>query len=414
MYPLIVIAGSLILLVVLLRIRIRIGRAMIATAIAAAAFLGATPADMGRALVEEWQHLPLGQNTLWLFVTLAALLVLVNVLGQAMQEVELAERLAPALRTLFKSRRMALAGIPMLMGLLPTPGGIMLSAPLIKAPGEKIGVDSARLGAINYFFRHLWETVWPMYPAIPLVQGMLGVSASRLLAHNVFLLAAGLISGTVFLLLTGIPPRSVGPEDPQPTVGNSLRIFLQALWPIALAALLYAAAGFPPAVGLLPAIVLFFICHRIPLPRWAVIFRQGFEPDHVLLIFGALLFKLSLTAAMVIPQIVGFLTGLHVPTMGLVFILPFLVAFLTGLSLPAVATTFPLLLGFFGTGLEANIGLQTLAYGGVICGWLTSPIHLCMALTISYFQTSYEKILLTILWPTLSILAVGFLIAAFS
>jgi len=414
MYPVIVIAGSLILLVVLLRFKIRIGRAMIIAAIATAAFLGATPANLGRALADEWHHLPLGQNTVCLFVTLAALLVLVNVLGQAMQEVGLAERLAPALQTLFKSRRMALAGIPMLMGLLPTPGGIMLSAPLIKTPGERMGVDSARLGAVNYFFRHLWETVWPMYPAIPLVQGMLGITASRLLAHNVFLLLAGLVSGAAFLLIAGIPPRSAGREEPGPSVRNSIRVFLQALWPIALAAALYAVAGLPPAAGLLPAIVLFFVCHKVPPARWTVIFRQGFEPDHVLLILGALLYKLSLTAGTVIPLIVGFLTDLHIPTMILVFLLPYLISFLTGLSLPAVATTFPLLLGFFGTGSEAHIGLQTLAYAGVICGWLTSPIHLCMALSVSYFQTSYGEILLKILWPTLCILATGFLVAAWS
>lgn len=411
MYPLIVIAGALVLLVILLRLKVRMGVSMIIAAVMATAFLKATPVKLGQALLDEWHDLPLGQNTIWLFITLSALLVFVNVLGRAMQEAGLADRLAPALQTLFRSRRMALAGIPMLMGLLPTPGGIMLSAPLIKGPGEKMGVRAAHLAAINYFFRHLWESVWPLYPAVPLIQGLLGISAWRLLSHNIFLLLAGLMSGTIFLLVFGMPRRPENSDEARPSVGHSLWVFFQALWPIALAAILYALMGLPPGGGLLISIILFFVVYKIRPSRWLAIFRQGFEPDHVLLIFGALLFKLGLTAAAVIPQIVEFLTSLHIPTMMLVFILPFLVAFLTGLSMPAVATTFPILLGFFGTGAEAHVGLQTLAYAGVICGWLTSPIHLCLSLSVSYFQASYTAILLKILGPTICILGVGLLMA---
>ena len=36
--------------------------------------------------------------------------------------------------------------------------------------GDHVGVKRSRLAAINFFFRHQWEPVWPLYPAVPLVQ----------------------------------------------------------------------------------------------------------------------------------------------------------------------------------------------------------------------------------------------------
>jgi len=88
-----------------------------------------TPGEFQRALIYEWTNKPLSQTTGYLFVMLATLVMMVNVFATAMKETGVSQRLVPALHGLFRSRRFALAAIPMMMGMLPTPGGIMLSAP---------------------------------------------------------------------------------------------------------------------------------------------------------------------------------------------------------------------------------------------------------------------------------------------
>ncbi|UCE48786.1 MAG: DUF401 family protein [Phycisphaerales bacterium] len=412
MYELIAMALALALLVVLLRLKVRLGRSMVVAAIGLAMLLRVTPGDFSQALVEEWNNKPLSQTTGYLFVMLVALITMVNVLATAMKETGVSQRLVSALHGLFRSRRLALAAVPMMMGMLPTPGGIMLSAPLVRDLGDYVGVERSRLAAINFFFRHQWEPVWPLYPAVPLVQSMFGISAFTLISHNVAITAAGLLGGVVFLLLSGIPKGDEKSRS-EGRFADNVRNFAHAFWPIAVVAALYAGFDLPPAIGLLLAIVVFLFSHKIALNRWPGIFRSGVELDFSLLIFGALLFKLDLEAGNAVEAVVQFFTEIKLPWYFVIFFLPFLVAYLTGVTTATVAITFPFLIPFIGTGPQAKVGLETLAFAGLACGLLITPVHLCLTLSASYFKTSLPGIMLKLLGPTLFVAAAGILMAIF-
>ena len=97
----------------------------------------------------------------------------------------------------------------------------------------------------------------------------------------------------------------------------------------------------------------------------------------------------------------------------LIFVLPCLVAFLTGMTMPTVAITFPFLIDFIGTGPAAQVHLQTLAFSGLLTGLFLTPIHLCVALSVSYFDAPYAKILARLAPPTAFIAAAGILMAFF-
>jgi integral membrane protein (TIGR00529 family) len=413
MYALVSMALSLILLVILLHLKVRLGRAMIVSAIALALLLRVSPGAFWNTVIYEWQTKPLSQTTGYLFITLTALVMLVNVLGTVMKQTDVSTRLVPALQELFKSRRLALAAIPMFMGLLPTPGGIMLSAPMVRDLGDTVGVRRERLAAINYLFRHQWETIWPLFPSVPLIQGMLGISAFALISHNLPIMLAGTLGGVIFLLLPSMPPKG-SKKQPQSSLAYNLKCLAHAFWPILLVAILNAAFNLPAAAGLLLAILAFLVFHKVGLSRWSAIFKSGLEPDFALLILGALLFKLNLEATGAIADVVNFLTAAHVPERFVIFFLPLLVSFLTGVTMPTVAITLPFLIPFIGTGPQAKIGLETLAFSGLICGLLITPVHLCLALSESYFQSSLLKIILKILPPTVFVAAAGELMAMLS
>jgi len=411
MYALVTIFVSLAVLVGLLRLKVRIGLAMVVSAFVLAVLLGVTPAAMRNRLATEWQQMPLTETTPYLFVSLTALLLLVNVVGEAMGQIGLSARLAPALQGLFRSRRAALATIPLMMGMLPTPGGIMLSAPMVREAGDKIGVERSRLAAINFFFRHQWEPIWPLFPAVPLIQTMLGVSAGRLVAYHLPLSVVGLVAGVVFLLLVGIPPRR--PEDmpAEAGIGSHARDFVHAFWPIVFTAALYVVLDVPPAVGMLLAIIGLLLLHRVGLRRWAGIFRAAKEPDTVLLLFGALWFKLNLEASGAVGSVVGFFDQMHMPPLLVLFVLPFLVSYSTGVTTPTVAITYPFLMPFIQRGGSVSLGMETLAFAGVVFGLAISPIHLCLALSASYFDAPLLRIILRVLPPALCVAAAGFLMA---
>jgi uncharacterized protein len=412
MYPLIAIVLALTLLGILLHLKLRLGYSMILSALALAVLLMVTPRTFFRIVIDEWHNKPLGQTTGYLFVTLTALVLLVNVLGIAMKDTGVSSRLVPALQGVFKSRRFALAVIPLIMGMLPTPGGIMLSAPMVRDLGDHMGVSRTRLAAINYLFRHQMETVWPLFPSVPLIQGMLGISAFSLISHNLAIMAAGLLGGVIFLLLSGIPPKNKDGEPSNPLVAN-IKSFIAALWPIALVVALFAGFNLSPSVGILLAIIAFLLFHKVAFAQWKSMFKSGFEFDTILLILGALLFKLDIEAGNAIPAVVQFLSNMHVPICVLIFFLPLMVAFLTGVTMPTVAITFPFLIPFIGTGHDANLGLEVLAFSGLVCGLLLTPIHLCLALSATYFEAPLMKIIILLLAPTAFIAATGFGMALF-
>ena len=410
MYALFSMAVALVALVVLLRLRIKIGRSMLISALVLAALLHVGPVSFWQCLVNEWQTKPIDQTTGYLFVTLTVLLTLVNVLGEAMHQTGVSHRLVPAMQGLFRSRRVGLAAIPLIMGMLPTPGGIMLSAPMVRDLGDHIGISRTRAAAINYFFRHLWESVWPLFPAVPLIQTMFGISALKLISHNLAITTAGMLGGAIFLLGRGIPPKADTHKFAQ-RFATSLRGFFAAFWPIVIVAGLYAAFDIVPAIGVLAATVLFLVVHRVPFVRWRHIFRSAVEPDFALLVLGALLFKVNLEAGGAVHDVVDFFYAVHIPSYLLIFLLPAVVAFLTGVTMPTVAITFPFLMPYIGTGNEAKMGLEVLAFAGTSVGILATPVHLCLALSTSYFQASLPKIILKLLVPLAFIAAAGILMA---
>ena len=413
MYAFISIIISLAVLVTLLRLKVKIGLAMVLSACLLALLLGVWPPDLRRTLTEEWQTKPLTQTTGYLFISLTALLLLVNVIGAAMEEIGLSKRLVPAMQGLFKSRRFALALIPLMMGMLPTPGGIMLSAPMVRDAGDKIGVERSHLAAINFFFRHQWESVWPLFPSVPLIQSLLGISALKLFSYHIILAGAGILGGIIVLLMFGIPPKQPDHIQVKRHIGHNLLDFLHAFWPIAFTAGLYVAFDLPPAAGIFLAIIGLLLIHKVPLKKWLSVFKAAREPDMVLLIFGALFFKLNLQAGGAIGSVVEFLTNAHVPPELLLFALPMLVGFATGVTMATVAITYPFLIAFIGTGSEAKMGLETLAFSGLLFGlWLT-PVHLCIPLSASFFQTSLLKIITKLLLPSAAVAIAGILMALF-
>ncbi len=411
MNALVVILFSLVVLVVLLRLKVKIGLAMVIAAGLLAALLGVSPRQMWGQLVTEWQGDSLTQTTPYLFVSLTALLLLVNVVGEAMAQIGLSARLVPAMHGLFRSRRVALAAIPLLMGMLPTPGGIMLSAPMVREAGDKIGIARSRTAAINFFFRHQWEPVWPLFPAVPFIQSMLGLSALRVVGYHVVLTAAGIIGGVLFLLLVGIPPRRREHMEVRAGLGRHLLDFLHVLWPIAVTAVLYLCFDVPPALGILMAIVGLLSLHRVALQRWPGIFKAAKEPDMVLLLFGALWFKLNLETSGAVGHVVECFNAMHMPPLVVVFLLPMLVSASTGVTMGTVAITYPFLMPYIGQGPETHMGIETLAFAGLVFGLAVSPIHLCLALSASYFQTSLAKIILMVLPAALCVAAAGWAMA---
>ena len=70
------------------------------------------------------------------------------------------------MKSWLKNRRLLYVGLPALVGLLPMPGGALFSAPLVDSVDSEKGIGGTLKAAVNYWFRHIWEYWWPLYPGV--------------------------------------------------------------------------------------------------------------------------------------------------------------------------------------------------------------------------------------------------------
>jgi hypothetical protein len=69
-----------------------------------------------------------------------------------------------------------LAAIAAAIGLLPTPGGAYINAVVVDPLYDKMGLKSHQNTFLNYWMRHIWIPVWPLFQGVLITAAVLGVS----------------------------------------------------------------------------------------------------------------------------------------------------------------------------------------------------------------------------------------------
>jgi hypothetical protein len=96
----------------------------------------------------------------------------------------------------------------------------------------------------------------------------------------------------------------------------------------------------------------------------------------------------------------------------LLFIIPFFLGLLTGVNHAFVGIAFPILLPIFGSP-NPDMVLVMFAYVSGFVGILLSPAHLCLILTVDYFQADLGDVYRILIWPSLVVFIVSFLVLLF-
>jgi integral membrane protein (TIGR00529 family) len=157
-----------VLVVFCIKKKLSLGNAFILGAVFLSALFGLKPLAMLKSMTASMLDL----KTL----SIACIVSLILVLSNSMEMVGQMQRLLEKFRGLVSSPRLNLVIFPALIGLLPMPGGAAFSAPMVKELGTRSGLSSSQLSFVNYWFRHIWEHWWPLYPGILLTTVMTDLS----------------------------------------------------------------------------------------------------------------------------------------------------------------------------------------------------------------------------------------------
>jgi len=344
-------------------------------------------------------------------VVLCLIVAFINVLGLVLAESGGMRRLIAALGRLTRDVRFVAAMIPSAIGLLPMPGGAMLTAPFVEELGRQLGLDPEAKTVINYWYRHVWEYWWPMFPAVLLLlmPGYLPVEFSvwDLMKPGLILSLTAVSAGWFFLLRPVAAIRAPGGREHP--LKDILSVVL-TLWPLLVAIVVILLVHPPaqirsamlhwPAVGHLvrgfsrieawrdlvfPTTLLLLDCalilqHRLSRDQVVKIVRQAASPSMAFMIFAVYMLQAMFEVSGAASHLPATLKAYHIPTPLVLFFVPWTVGMLTGYTFAGVSTTFPLLHPFF-----LSAPHVVLAYSGAFLGVMMSPVHLCLILTREYF-----------------------------
>lgn len=371
-------------------------------------------------------------------IALAVIIAVLIGLSEIMRASGQLERIVSLARAFLRRPAVAMAALPALIGLLPMPGGALFSAPMVGSAAGGTKVPEARLSAINYYFRHIWECWWPLYPGMILAVSVTKLDFLSFIRFQFPLSVIMVVCGLLILRKMHSDLHVAAPPPPSRT-GRKLLKETSSIWIIvviwgvvklllwafvhcpprpqpgepALAgidAVLAAVHGYVPiGTGMLVSLLWTIRLNRLG----ATAVRKAFSDKRVytmaLLVTSVMVFKHMLTRADATSQISVELADLNVPVIAVIAILPFIAGMVTGIGAGFVGTSFPIVMGLIPKA-EPIPAYIALAFFFGHMGQMLSPMHLCMILSNRHFKTSFGRVYRIITPPLIlaSVLVVGY------
>jgi integral membrane protein (TIGR00529 family) len=389
---------AIIFVLILLAIKRKwmLGNAFLCGALGLGILFSMGPLAIGRSF---WASMIL-PKTLCLTIIVGLILVLSHSLERSGQMARLLE----SFRGLVRWPQVNLVIFPALIGLLPMPGGAIFSAPMVKNIAHDQHLSGDHLSYVNYWFRHIWEYWWPLYPGILLTTTLANVDLWRLVFFTLPLTFVAVLAGywplRHAIVPTGNPaPAGAAPKALGPFLQNLAPIVLVIVGGLGMGLILFSTLPGPmrsvaKELGLILALIvaIFWVWekNRMTWPeRWRII-GQPAMVKMLYMVTSILLFKGILEDSGAVGQISQDMLDRHIALMPISMILPFVVGVVSGITIAFVGATFPILISLIQAMGQTHLMLpyMMLALASGFMGVLLSPLHLCLLLSNEYFETS--------------------------
>jgi integral membrane protein (TIGR00529 family) len=288
---------------------------------------------------------------------------------------------------------------------------------MVKEMAQDSHLQPDQLSFINYWFRHIWEYWWPMYPGVLLATLMADIN---LAVFVVMMFPLTLVA----VFLGGLSVRDMNKPGANNNFSKpSMGPFFHELGPILIVIVLGLSLGLILSsirpdldiakeagliISLCIAVAWIWIENKLPVAqRKAVVFNKKLL-NMTYMIIAILVFKGILEDSGAVKQISSELIAVRFPLIWIAALLPFIVGLFTGITIAFVGSTFPILISLVQVHGEAAF-MPAYIMVGLTCGFsgvLLSPLHLCLLLSNEYFET-----VLNIVYRHLWIPCAGLLIA---
>ncbi len=301
-------------------------------------------------------------------------------------------------------RKGLMALSPAIMGLLPMPGGALLSAPILEKGGE--GVADDLKSVINNWFRHLFVMIYPLSSAL--------IASAKISNLNLYTAALSLLPVFAFALFLGYIffIRKVH--------GNiiysssfSLKKLLIPLCIILIAPFLdfilkkifaFHVKEIATLIGVSTAFILSWRLSRTKLNLKEI--SKKMKPwNFSLIILGMFIFLHIFQSS----NVADLIASIPLPPATLCVVAGFILGFATGRVLLPASIILPV---YLATSAISPFAFAII-YTSIFFGYIISPVHPCVCVTIEYFNVPLKKFFKLLAAPTFIIFVITLLISIF-
>ncbi len=351
--------------------------------------------------------------------------IIILVLSSQMKESGAMADLSSGISARF-SREASMAILPAVIGLLPMPGGAVFSAPLVDSCDTNSDYKGFQKTRINYWFRHVWEYWWPLYPGVLLAIDISGLEVWQFMLI-MFPITLFSVSGAWFFLMRRRPSQA---DKTNSVIHTKKESIIMLLMPIIIIVIFYAGLSIifpgmtdisrylPISLGILAAIVYLQIKKPIAPVVWKKILLSKSVITMVVLvalirIYGAFIEGNLPDGRLLMSVMSDELSHAGISSFILIMLIPFLCGVSTGIAIGTVGAAFPIVMSLIGTNPDFALVASTtvLAYTFGHAGQLMSPVHVCLIVSNEYFKTGLAKSLSGLIKPVLVVLAAALILS---
>ncbi len=305
---------------------------------------------------------------------------------------------------------------PAVIGLMPMPGGAIFSAPLIEEKGKIENISPNRLSTINFWFRHVWEYAWILYPGVIVTAEIFNIGIGDMFLHHLPLIPGSIIVGWFFILRGRIKGKSHLNIKKVPAFLKGLLpvlilIISNILFQVIVSVLnLSINKNLVLALCLIGTIIYVIIANRPSSKELLKIVFTKKMLSLLLVIFMVFFFKESLSQG-AISSIANEIQSYKLPFMLVITILPFLAGLLSGITIGFVSMTFPIIASLLTVFTDVSVySALILSFTAGYMGVMLSPVHICLILTKDYYGATLGGTLKKIALPAIAmiIISIGF------
>jgi len=305
------------------------------------------------------------------------------------------DKLSKELTILLKKPFIVISFVPAILGLLPVPGGALMSIPVVDKVGDYMGLDKSRKLFLNVWFRHVIFIVYPLSTVLVLTSALANIDIWVLIVRQAPIALLMIILGYVIgLYIEGYRGHlsSLGEKNADKSL--LIKVFSPILSSIAIA---IATSRFldykfqlpinrlSMVLGVSIGIIMLILFSRMELKKFIKVLVMKRTLELAVIGYGAMMLR-GVFTSIDLSCIIDYIPS-YIPIQLIAILLPMVFSIISGVPTSGIALSIPIIQHL----TTISPSLTSLIYISAFIGYLGSPLHLCYIYSAKYLGLSIIK-----------------------